>query len=149
MNNTKIKASRFLWRLFSSRSWIHFLLCCEMVQSRGCFTSNLSAFGGNLMAICLIRIAGFIFTLRYKMVQSRGCFTSNLSAFGGNSMAICLIRKAGFIFTLRYKMVQSRGCFTSKTLWLSPKRFFISDSFKSKLYTFRYKKTFQFPERFC
>ena len=26
--------------------------------------------------------------------------------------------------------------------------FFIPDSFKSKLYTFRYKKTFQFPERF-
>ena len=99
--------------------------------------------------VLLIVGAGLIFVLRYKMVQSVGSYTSNLSAFGGNHMDISLKRKAGFIFTLRCKMVQSRGCFTSKTLWLSPKRFFISDSFKSKLYTFRYKKTFQFPERFC
>jgi hypothetical protein len=69
-----------------------------MVQNRGCLTSNLSAFGGNLMVICF-RKAGFIFTLGYKMVQREGSYTRNLSAFGGNLMANAMsFFKFNFVF---------------------------------------------------
>jgi len=63
-----------------------FVLRYKMVQSVGSYTRSLSAFGGNLMDISLIRKAGLTPFSRWAR---RG------DALLAKPMAICLIRIAG------------------------------------------------------